>query len=85
MNRNGLTMIVVALVGAGAGYLPKAETETDLTVAPWAIALENRGVKTTPAPGGGTYSVKKAKIYSCKFLWFCQSIVVCPRVKKRSV
>ena len=67
MNRNGLTMIVVALVGAGAGYVPKAETETDLTVAPWAIALENRGVKTTPAPGGGTYSVKKQRFIVANF------------------
>ena len=52
-------MIVVALVGSGAGYPPKAET--DLTPAPWAVALENRGVKTTSAPDGGTYSVKKGQ------------------------
>ena len=65
MIHNALSVIMVALVGSGAGYPPK--NETDLTVAPWAIALENRGVKTTPAPDGGTYSVKKGKFIVANF------------------
>ena len=59
MIRNAISVLMVVLVGSGAGYPPK--TETDRTVAPWAIALENRGEKTTPAPPGGTYSVKKGQ------------------------
>ena len=59
MIRNVISFLTVALVSSGAGYPPK--TATDRTVAPWAIALENRGEKTTPAPSGGTYSVKKGQ------------------------
>ena len=61
MIRNALSLLMVALVGSGAGYPPKAAT--DRTVAPWAIALEDRGEKTTPAPAGGTYSVKKGQSF----------------------
>ena len=57
MIRNVMTLIMVGLMSSGTGTSAKAMT--DRTVAPWVIVLENRAVKTTPAPVGGTYSVKK--------------------------
>ena len=64
MIRNVMTLIMVGVMSSGTGTSAKAMT--DRTVAPWVIALENRAVKTTPAPVGGTYSVKKGQRFRCE-------------------
>ena len=59
MMRKMVAIVVVMLLGLGSGMSAKAMTER--TAAPWYLDLENKAVKTTPTPEGGTCSENKGK------------------------